>query len=165
MPDSSFIAVPGDIAENPIVLRRFLLTLIEQLDIAFGNRGTNPFATASAVDETTAEISKIITEASAITEAELADKLTADLADLLYVRQDGTNDSTAIQSYDSAKTFISDQQLISKKYADDSFTLNPQQTDPGDLSQTITGPTIIEVQNISDKIDAILALLRTANII
>lgn len=34
-----------------------------------------------------------------------------------------------------------------------------------DLNQTIAGPTIAEVQAISDKVDQLLAALRTSNLI
>lgn len=53
-----------------------------------------------------------------------------------------------------------------KSYVDESFTNNPQSADPGDLDQTISGTyTQAEVQAISDKVDAILAGLRTAKIL
>ncbi len=38
MANESFIAVPAEL-DNPIVLRRFLSRLVEQLDVVFGNRG------------------------------------------------------------------------------------------------------------------------------
>lgn len=38
MANESFVAVPANI-EDPVVLRRFLMRLVEQVDIAFGNRG------------------------------------------------------------------------------------------------------------------------------
>lgn len=38
MANESFIAVPANV-EDPVILRRFLLRLVEQVDIAFGNRG------------------------------------------------------------------------------------------------------------------------------
>lgn len=37
-----------------------------------------------------------------------------------------------------------------------------QATVLADLNQTITGPSVAEVQAISDKVDALLALMRTA---
>lgn len=43
--------------------------------------------------------------------------------------------------------------------------LTSQQTAIADLNQTISGPTAAEVQAISDKVDAILAMLRTHGII
>ena len=42
---STFIAVPPDVANNPQSLARFLYTLVEKLDVAFGNRGNGGFAT------------------------------------------------------------------------------------------------------------------------
>jgi hypothetical protein len=58
MAGESFIRVPADIGENPIALQRFLLALVEYLDIAFGNRGSNiadknkvtPLLTLAAAD-------------------------------------------------------------------------------------------------------------------
>lgn len=42
--NSTFIQLPRDVT-NPLELRRFLDKLVEQVDIAFGNRGDNAFAT------------------------------------------------------------------------------------------------------------------------
>ena len=40
MAGESFIRVP-DSVDDPLALRRFLLALVEYLDVAFGNRGDN----------------------------------------------------------------------------------------------------------------------------
>lgn len=47
---STFITVPADVT-NPEELRRFLTRLIEQLDLAFGERSTSPFAKVSSLSE------------------------------------------------------------------------------------------------------------------
>lgn len=155
MPNSTFIQVPSDLSD-PIVLRRFLLVLIQQLDIAFGNRGDT--ATTSSLTELQATINTINTVISGL--------LSSSIAASTYVRQDGGTDFTGIQSYSVHPTFSVDEELIDKKYADDNFTNNPQQSDPGDLNQTISGTyNQAQVQAISDKVDTILAALRSANII
>ena len=43
---NSFIAIPLDLSDTN-ALRRFLARLIEQLDVAFGHRGTSPFLTST----------------------------------------------------------------------------------------------------------------------
>ena len=53
--NSTFIQLPRDVT-NPLELRRFLDKMVEQLDIAFGNRGNNKFAS----DLSLVEIIKIL---------------------------------------------------------------------------------------------------------
>ena len=161
MAGNSFIVVPPNVAEDPLAMRRFLLALIERLDIAFGNRGSDPFATTSALTGVDGKLVRYLTTTlAASTYLAIADATTG------YLDVDGTTDLTGIQSYDTNKTFTDDKELIAKKYADDNFTNNTQQTDPTDLSQTINAAYVqAEVQLISDRVDDILALLRLAVII
>jgi len=151
MADDSFIRIPPDVA-NPEVLRRTLLRLVEQLDVAFGLRGGPRFSTIAETNSVSSQAQQI-------------QVLLSEEAAALYVRLDGGVEITAPLKYAANETFTDDKELIAKKYADDNFTNNPQGTDPGDLSQTITGPSVAEVQAISDKVDAILAELRVASII
>lgn len=44
MANSTFIQLPMDVT-NPLELRRFLDKLVQQMDVAFGHRGNNSFAT------------------------------------------------------------------------------------------------------------------------
>ena len=146
MADSSFIAVPPDATENPVALRRFLLRLIEQLDIAFGNRGSGAFNTSS--------------------DAAIVQLLAVETANKRYVHVDGSVDVTGILSYNTDKTFLNDEDLIAKKYADDNFTDNPAGTDPGDLALVASAAYVqAELQAVADKGDAILAELRTSNLL
>jgi hypothetical protein len=63
MAGESFIRVPENIGDNPVALRRFLLALIEYLDIAFGNRGSNVADTFTAKQFlSTTEAAKLYTK-------------------------------------------------------------------------------------------------------
>ena len=46
--NKTFMEVPPDI-QNPLVLKRFLLQLIQNIDIAFGNRGKEGFTKSQEV--------------------------------------------------------------------------------------------------------------------
>ena len=156
MADNSFIAVPPDATDNPIALRRFLLRLIEQLDVAFGNRGTDAFRRSS-------EIASIYGTKAEIEATRL---LLSSVAALTYVPLDGSADVQGILKYNTPKTFTDDEELIAKKYADDNFTNNPQGTDPLDIAVSASvGYIQSELQATMDKVDAVLAQLRVANII
>ena len=51
MANKTITQVPIDI-ENPIVLKRFLSKLVEQLDIILGNRGTSSYLTGADLNDT-----------------------------------------------------------------------------------------------------------------
>ena len=190
MAGNTFISIPPNISD-PVSLKRFLGLLVEKLDIAFGNRGTSPFANTDVISSEIKTINDLIV---AINEAVL-----------LYCKLDGSTDFTGIVSYDTNKVFTADTNLIDKKYVDtkattltnyvnDNFepiietkgtafnvdfgtttgtvteggttTNNPLQDPISSLNQTISSTyTQSEVQAISSKVDAILATLRLANII
>lgn len=48
MANNTFIQVPNDV-QDPIALHRFLAKLVEQLDVAFGERAESPFLTGEAL--------------------------------------------------------------------------------------------------------------------
>lgn len=178
MGNSSFIQLPQDVSD-PQQLRRFLDKLILQIDIAFGNRGSNQFTTASEVNSDINSIQETLDFIASEEEK--------------FIRVDGSRDFSGVVKYSSDLTFTDDKSLIAKKYADDNYepsftkdtafnkdfgtgagtvteggttTNNPQQSDIADLNQTISDPpTQTEVQAISDKVDAMLGALRSANII
>lgn len=151
MAGNTFIAIPPNVTD-PTNLKRFLNVLVEKLDIAFGNRGTKSFASASGISASITNITELI---DAINEEILE-----------YSRIDGTRDFTGIVGYNEDKTFTSDTDIIAKKYVDDNFTNNPKQAAIANLGLTISNPpTQAEVQAVSNKVDAILAALRSANII
>ena len=146
MADDSFIAVPPNVSTDPVALRRFLLRLIEQLDVAFGNRGSSAFASANALGSTRILLA-----------GEAADK---------YVPLDGTKAATGILSYNEDKAFTDDAELVAKKYVDDGFVQQGVATDPTDLALTASfGYVQAELQAVADKVDAILAELRVVGLI
>lgn len=55
MAGNTFIQLPPDITDT-VVLRRFLAKLVEQLDIAFGNRGDGAFAKNINIDQIIADL-------------------------------------------------------------------------------------------------------------
>lgn len=179
MANSTFIQVPPNVTDAT-ALKRFLEKLVLQLDIAFGNRGTESFTPTNVFQQSIISVQDI---AQAISEEAV-----------LYSKLDGSRSFTGAVSYDTDKTFMDGKELIAKKYVDDGFepkivikgtafnksfgsstgtvteggttTNNPKQNAIADLNQTI-GATYSQsdVQAISDKVDAILAALRGAYII
>ena len=75
---NTFITVPQDVS-NPLELHRFLSRLIEQLDVAFGERADNPFATTTGVTNIATKVSVLGTKA----EANLNKETLYDLGDIL----------------------------------------------------------------------------------
>lgn len=179
MANSTFIQVPPNVTDAP-ALRRFLEKLILQLDIAFGNRGAGGFTQTITFQQGIVSIQDI---AQAISEEAVA-----------YSKLDGSRPYSEIISYDTDKTFVDGKELIAKKYVDDTFepvistkgsafnkdfgttagtvteggttTNNPKQTAVADLNQTISATySQAEVQAISNKVDALLDVLRNSNII
>jgi hypothetical protein len=154
MVGSTFIQVPHDV-NDATSLKRFLQKLVEQLDIAFGNRGDAAFVTSST---STTNLEQLQNSINAI-----ASSLSN------YSTLDGSRDYTGIVGYNIDKTFTTSTDIISKKYADDlviGLTSNPEQVAITSLAQTISATYVQgEVQAISSKVDAILVALRNANII
>ena len=100
MANESLISVPPDL-EDPIVLRRFLARLVEQLDIVLGNRAgpTKQYADQKEL----AEVSKELTNALALavteleTALELVNKLTEEEASALTNRVANVEDKNSEQ--------------------------------------------------------------------
>ena len=179
MAGSTFIQVPQNI-EEPQQMRRFLDKLVQQLDVAFGNRGDEAFVTTNGF------------LARVNTVAELISAIQDELLD--YSKTDGTREFTAKVSYNSPKSFVSgSNELVDVNYVETNYepkitkntafnkdfgiipgtvteggttTNNPTQGALPDLNQTISNPpTQAEVQAISNKVDSILNALRASNII
>ena len=173
MVGNTFIQVPNNI-ENSLTLKRFLSKLVLELDVAFGNRGNNSFTTNSSLSSV---LTTLDTKIKSIEE----DGLT-------YSKLDGSRELTGIQTYESSFVFTNANELITKLYVDDevqiakdytdsevlllkdyvdtNFTNNPIQVAISDLALTISNPpTQEQVQAISNKVDSILAALRSSNII
>jgi len=155
MAGSTFIPVPTDITDATS-LRRFLMKLVEQLDIAFGNRGNSPFT------QTNDTIGYIDTINNTLLQIQNSLNSLNNLQDDYSVLT-GVRDYTNVVGYDTNKTFIADTDIVSKKYVDDR---HPEQPAITSLSQTISATYVqAEVQAISSKVDSILVALRLANII
>lgn len=175
MAGSSFIAVPPNINDS-IVLKRFLDTLVLKLDEAFGNRGSNEFATVGGVNS----IQELIVEIN---------KETATL-----VKLDGSREITGVLKYSGDLPINEDKEIPHNKHLKDNYepiipiknsafnknfgttadtvteggttTNNPRQADIANLGLTISNPpTQAQVQAVADKVDSILAALRNANIL
>lgn len=154
MAGSTFIQVPHDVNDT-MSLKRFLQKLVEQLDVAFGNRGDTAFITTS---DNTTNLTQLQNSINSIASLQGT-----------YSTLDGSRDYTNVVGYNANKTFTTSTDIISKKYADDlviGLTANPEQAAITSLAQTISATYVqSEVQAISSKVDAILVALRSANII
>lgn len=175
MAGSSFIAVPPNINDS-LVLKRFLDTLVLKLDEAFGNRGSNEFATVGGVNS----IQELIVE------------INKEIATL--VKLDGSREITGVLKYSGDLPINEDKEIPHNKHLKDNYepiipiknsafnknfgttadtvteggttTNNPRQADIANLGLTISNPpTQAQVQAVADKIDSILAALRNANIL
>lgn len=107
MVGSTFIQVPHDVVDA-ISLKRFLVKLVEQLDIAFGNRGTTSFLTQAEGNQTTLRVQQVENSIQFLNGLQSS-----------YSTLDGTRNYTDIISYDTNKVFTTDTDIISKKYVDD----------------------------------------------
>lgn len=186
MAQATFIQIPNNL-QDPVVLRRFLEKLVLQVDIAFGNRGTEAFAEAAAV------------AAATISSTDVQNQIDSSLVS--YIKKNGTSIITDTLVYDDATTVlvVDDEDIPHKKYVDDNFIsstnnttkltyddatlitidtdediphkkyvdeLHPKQPLINELNQTIsTTYSQTEVQDISDKLDEVLAALKSANIV
>lgn len=65
---NTFIVVPPDVTDS-VQLHRFLSRLVEQLDVAFGNRADNPFTTLSSVTQISNELEQVTTKVVSLEEA------------------------------------------------------------------------------------------------
>lgn len=185
---ATFIQVPSNL-DDSVALRRFLEKLILQLDIAFGNRGNSEFITTSSVQQITVTATYVQNEISQALldyikkngDTLITDTLNYDDATTVVITNDediphkkyvddnfiSSTNNTTILTYDSELTISNNTDIPHKKYVDDKIEeLKPEQSLISALNQTIGGTySQTEVQDISDKVDEILAALKSANII
>lgn len=117
MANQSFQSVPPNI-EDPVVLRRFLARLLEQIDIAFGNRGgeDSSYVEQRALISSADSLSKQLEKAQATLDQaiqSLADTLGQDTQDILEQLEELSNTLTlvtdrvtALENYSAIKGFI-----------------------------------------------------------
>lgn len=96
MANQSFLSVPPNI-EDPVVLRRYLSRISEQLDVAFGNRGgaDSAYVEQRALIESASSLSQQLAQAqSTLDQALLAlsNTLNADYEDVITQLQDLTSE-------------------------------------------------------------------------
>ena len=144
----TFMEVPPDI-QDPLVLRRFLLHLLENLDRAFGNRGAAGFVNASS-----------------------AAGISSTIANQAFSGQTFTN----IKRYSQEFNLLNDRDLIDVGFLEDNSTNNEEQSAITDISYTKATPGALYNQGeaiiVDDGVDAnttkineILSALRNANIV
>ncbi len=144
----TFMEVPPDI-EDPTILKRFLLQLLQNLDKAFGNRGQIGFTTSA--------------QATGISSA---------VANQAFSGQIFDN----IKRYSEKFRLLNDRDIIDKGFLEDNSTKNNEQTAITDVSYVKAVPSIAYVQaeavTVDDGVDAnatkineILTALRNADII
>ena len=98
MPNQTIAAVPVDLAD-PTVLKRFLIHLIEQLDIVLGYRGTTEYVSTAQL--ATAELTLVrLADTLALTDTEV-EELTASLTALV---ETVTTNSTGIEAINETLT-------------------------------------------------------------
>jgi len=184
MGGNTFIQVPNNI-DNSITLKRFLSKLVLELDVAFGNRGNNSFTTNSSLSSILSTLDKQIKsiDAEGLTYIKLdgSRELTGiqsydttfvftnanELITKSYVDTEVQEVKDYIESeIVLAKDYTDSELVLLKNYVDTNFTNNPIQLAITDLALTISSPpTQAQVQSISNKVDSILAALRSSNII
>lgn len=144
----TFMEVPPSI-EDPDVLRKFLLLLLQNLDKAFGNRGQTGFTTA--------------TQAIGISSA---------IANQAFSGQIFNN----IKRYSQDFNLQNDRDLIDKGFLEANTTNNEEQLAITDITYAKANPSVLYTQAeaiiVDDGVDAnttkineILTALRSANII
>jgi len=177
---NTFIQLPMDVT-NPVELRRFLDKLVQQVDVAFGHRGSSGFATETSINKGITSIQELIKAIN----IEL----------LTYSKLDGSRNYDGIVSYSTTNSFASgSNELVDVNYVESNYepilstkgtafnkdfgtsagtvteggttTYNPKQSSISSLNQIISNPpTQAEVQAISNKVDKILSTLQLSNII
>ena len=170
---STKIQVPSNVAD-PIVLKRFLNTIVEQLDLAFGYRGNTPFVSEADLVATQGNLTVINANLLAANAAALAALKQAE-EELEALIADG--DASTLSSANSyADTGDTTTLSSAHSYTDTNSTDNPEQAAIADLGQTTTTVSATYVQtevqaiaddlkSAADKVDVVLAALRSANII
>ena len=166
--NKTFLTVPRDLSDLQS-LRRFLERLMQEVDRAYGNRSTAPFATSDATSEALAAID-IAIETINNTLSNVA------ASEIEYLKKDGSRLATGILQYTTGLVIAADNDLVDKKYVTDNFTNNPMQPNISSLSLSLVTASAAysqsEVQSIADdlnatslKVDAILSALIAANLI
>jgi hypothetical protein len=192
---SSKIQIPVNISD-PLVLRRFLSTLVEQLDVAFGYRGSTPFVSEQSLTATQGNVTVInanliklnqdlvsaLSNVDAIIRAEALVTLAAantytdtaeadantytDTAEAAANTYTDTAEAAANTYTDTAKTaantYTDTAETAANTYTDNNSTNNTEQAAIADIVYTGSDT---EIEAVSDKLDALLAALRSANII
>jgi len=141
--NQTIIGVPLNVEEEG-ELRKFLIRLLEKLDVIFGYRGDDPFVTISQLQDVSSAANQNLTQLE-----QLIIKTITENISVLNAALDETGNSIDSLKSDSAIT------------------------DASTTSQTITDPpTQIEVQNIQNQVvnvatqlNALLAALRGTEII
>jgi hypothetical protein len=141
--------VPPAVAADDMVLRRFLLLLIENLDIAFGNRGNQGFV-----------------------DAESALGISSNVAEQTFEGQIFTN----IKRYSQEFNLNNDRDIVDRGFVLANASNNPEQPAIADVVYTSATPSPAYVQGEAvqmdngiqaneAKINEILSALRNAGII
>jgi len=144
----TFMEVPPNV-DDPLILRRFLLQLLENLDIAFGNRGQQGFIGSS--------------EAAGISNAVSAQTFAGQVFD-------------NIKRYSEEFNLQNDRDIIDVGFLNENSSNNEEQSAITDTSYIKANPSVGYVQseaitvddgvdNNASKINEILTALRNADII
>ena len=147
----TFIAVPDELTES-LVLKRFLDKLVQQLDVAFNNRGKGGFIRENQLDQK-ASLSELV-------------DVVNNLPNIYVTRKDPIMDSVA--AYTKSIRSFSPNELINKKYMLAESTKNPTQPTISDVvaGENADGEDIAaSIANNRNKINEILDALRAAKII
>jgi len=89
MPNQTIASVPPNV-EEPIVLKRFLLRLIEELDIVLGYRGDSSYVSQSQLVNTTDPLNTTL--------ASVSDRVTVNAADITSIEEQNQTIADAIES-------------------------------------------------------------------
>ena len=151
MANNTFIQVPNDVTDV-VALHRFLARLVEQLDVAFGERASLPFATVASVTAATSGVVSDINSLQSSVQTALANVASASTVASL---------SSSLTSV-TARTTVLENNLEQPSIA--SLALVP----------VVPGATYVQAQSqalatsittIETKVNDILDALKNANII
>ena len=142
----TFIAVPEDL-EDPIIVKRFLDKLIEQLDIAFNNRGDGGFVTGQALSDT-ASLPEIINKIN-------------NLKEEFVTKIDGLFTNTA--RYNNIYEIVGETDIVHKDYVEKNTTKNDKQPAISNVVAGADDPA--SIVNNRNKINQILAALKSSDIL
>ncbi len=148
MAGSTYLQVPSDLDHKD-----FFERIVRLIDELYGQRGK--IKSTTALKDLTVTVNKLIKELN-----DLKHKT-------IFESPVSYSDDFVLEDFDlvywaKLKSEINN----TEQWALNSFTYNPAQTDPGDLTQIVSDPpTQAEVQAIQDKVNQILSILRNSNII